>query len=171
MSKYVKDLMTRELADRLDGVDAAVLVNVMGLPVNKTVNLRKQLREKNIQLMVVKNTLARRATEGTPLAAAFEGVEGSLAICWGGEDFVSLVKEVTELDKSAEFEQFETRGGVMDGQALTKERVGEISKWPNRAEQLSILSGQILAPGANLSAALLGPGAALASQVKSKSEE
>jgi hypothetical protein len=58
----------------------------------------------------------------------------------------------------------------MDGERLTAEKVKEISKWPNRLEQLSILSGQILSAGANLSAALLGPGGALASQIKKKGE-
>jgi large subunit ribosomal protein L10 len=42
--------------------------------------LRRQLREKNIHLLVVKNGLAKRATEGTPLSAAFDGAEGALAV-------------------------------------------------------------------------------------------
>ena len=124
--------------------------------------------QKDIHLLVVKNSMARRATEGTPLAPAFEGVEGTLAVVWGGEDFISLVKEVTRLDKSNEYEQFEARGGVMDGEQLTADRVREISKWPNRQEQLSILSGQILSPGAQLSSQLIGPGGALASQIEKK---
>ncbi len=88
MSKYVKNLISEELAARLDGVSDALLVNVVGLDVNRTVVLRKQLREENINLMVVKNSLAKRATEGTPLAPAFEGVEGTLAIDWGAEDII-----------------------------------------------------------------------------------
>lgn len=166
MSKYVKNLISKELSDRLDGVDDALLVNVIGMDANNTVVLRKQLREKDISLMVVKNSLARRATEGTPLAAAFEGVEGTLAVVWGGDDFISLAKEVTALDKSSDFEKFEARGGVMDGEGLTPERVKEISKWPNREEQLSILLGQILSPGAQLQAQLLAPGGALQSQIE-----
>ena len=43
--------------------------------------------------------------------------------------------------------------------------------WPSRTEQLSILVGQILSPGATLSGQLLGPGGKLASQIKKKSEE
>ena len=90
----------------------------------------------------------------------------------GAEDFVSLVKEITDLDKDQDkFEKFQTRGGVMDGEALTPERVTEISKWPTREEQLSLLVGQILGPGAQLSAQLIGPGGQLASQVKQVSEE
>ena len=171
MSKLIKNLITEELQRRLDGVDQCIVANVIGLDANSTVALRKQLREKDIRVTVVKNSLARRATEGTPLHPAFEGLDGPAAVLWGGEDFVTLVKEVTELDKSEEFEQFEARGGVMDGEALTAEKVKEISKWPNRAEQLSILSGQLLSPGAELQAQLIGPGGQLASQIKSKSEE
>jgi len=171
MSKYVKDLVAKEIAGRLEGVDDALLVNVVGLDANKTVVLRKQLREKNIGLMSVKNSMAKRATAGTPLAAAFEGIEGTLAMVWGGEDFISLTKEIVALDKSKEFEQFEARGGVMDGEHLTADRVKEISKWPNREEQLSLLVGQILSPGANLVSQLLAPGGALASQIEKKAEE
>jgi ribosomal protein L10 len=171
MSKYVKELLTKDLGRRLEGVEDALLVNVVGLDANKTVALRKDLRDKNIHLLVVKNSLAKRATEGTRLSAAFEGVEGTLAVVWGGEDFVSLAKEVTNLDKDAGYEQFQARGGVMDGEQLTAERVKEISKWPSRLEQLSILSGQILAPGSKLAGCLVGPSGALASQIEQKSKE
>ena len=64
-----------------------------------------------------------------------------------------------------------SRGGVMDGEKLSPERVEEISKWPNRAEMLSILSGQLLSPGAKLSSQLLGPGGLLASQIEKKGKE
>lgn len=166
MSKLVKSLITKELGQRLDGVDDALLVNVVGMSANDTVVLRKQLREKNISLMVVKNSLAKRATEGTNLAPAFEGVEGTLALVWGSDDFISLTKEVAALDKGKEFEKFEARGGVMDGDGLTRDRVKEISKWPNREEQLSILLGQILSPGAQLQSQLNVPGGALQSQLE-----
>ena len=171
MSKYVKNLVVREIAQRLQGVDDALLVNVIGIDANRTVSLRRELREKNINLLVVKNGMARRATEGTPLAPAFQHAEGTLAVIWGGEDFISLVKEVTRLDKSTQYEHFQARGGVMDGERLSADRVREIAKWPNRLEQLSIVSGQILSPGAQLASQILGPGGALASQIEKKAEE
>lgn len=171
MSKYVKDLLSQDIARRLEGIADALLVNVVGLDAGKTYVLRKQLRQKDIHLLVVKNSLAKRATEGTPLAAAFESVEGTLAMVWGGDDFVSLAKEITALDASAEFPAFQARGGVMDGEHLTAERVKEVSRWPSRQEQISILVGQILSPGARLVSQLLGPGRALASQVAEKADE
>lgn len=172
MSKYVKELLTKDLSSRLDGVENCLLANVVGMDAITTTVLRKRLREKDIHLMVIKNSLARRASAGTELAPAFEGVDGNAAVVWGAEDFVTLVKEVTSLNKDdKEFEKFETRGGVMDGEQLTVDRVNEISKWPTRGEQLSMLVGQLLGPGATLSAQLIGPGASLASQIKQLGEE
>ena len=119
MSKFVKDLLTKDLQNRLEGVDDCVVADVIGLDANTTSTLRKRLREKGIGLMVVKNSLARRATEGTSLQNAFEGAEGTNAVLWGAEDFISLVKEVNELDKDDEaFEKFETRGR-RDGRRAT----------------------------------------------------
>ena len=171
MSKYVKDLVTKDLKRRLDGVEEAVFVNLVGVDANQTVSLRKDLREKNIQLMVVKNSLARRATEGSPMAAALGACEGSLAIMWGADDIVTLAKEAIRLQSDEELEAFEARGGVMGDETLTAERVKEISKWPSREEQLSMLSGQILGPGSSLAAALIGPAGTLAGQIEQKSKD
>lgn len=170
MSKTVKNLISQDVARRLSGVEDALLVNVIGMDSGSTFLLRKHLRSKGIQMMVVKNSLARRAAEGTKLAPAFDKAEGSLAIVWGAEDIISLAKEITRINRGGEYKGFAPRGGVMDGEALSADKVAEISKWPNRAEQLSILMGQILSPGANLSAQLIGPGGLLASQIKEKSE-
>ena len=120
---------------------------------------------------MVKNSLARRATEGTRLASAFDVAGGTMALIWGGEDIISLAKEVINIAEDKNFEPFSPKGGVMDGQPLAAEQVKAVSKWPSRLEQLSILSGQILSPGAKLSSQLIGVGGKLASQIKKKSEE
>jgi large subunit ribosomal protein L10 len=170
MSKYLKNLISDDLKKRLDGVEDLIVVDVMKMNSEKTVTLRKTLREKKINLLVVKNSLARRATEGTVLAPAFEGVEGSAAVVWGAEDIVSLAKALTKLLDDKQFEAMTAKGGVMGGSRLAADDIKKVSKWPSRAEQLSILVGQILSPGATLSAQLLGPGAKLGSQIKKKSE-
>ena len=77
----------------------------------------------------------------------------------------------SDIDKKQEFPKFEAKGGVLDGEPLSSAKVKEISKWPNRVEQLSLLLGQILSPGARLLSQLNAPGGALASQIKQKSEE
>ena len=171
MSKYLKDLIAGDLRERLEGVSDLLVVDVMGMKSEKTVQLRKQLREQGIHLLVVKKSMARRATEGTVLAPAFEGVEGSAAFVWGSEDIVSLARAGAKLLDEKQYEPIAPKGGVMGGSKLAAGDIKKVSKWPSRAEQLSLLVGQILSPGATLSAQLLGPGAKLASQVKKKADE
>ena len=171
MSKYVKDLLTEHLRQQLQGVDDALVVNLVGMDATHDNRLRKELRSKNIEVMVVKNSLARRAVSGTRLAPAMEGMSGSTAICWGGEDLVSLAKEIVKLARDPRFAPFAPCGGVMDGEKLTAAQVEQVSRWPSRREQLSLLMGQILGPGARLGGQLLAAGGALASQIAQKGEE
>lgn len=171
MSKQVKTMISDAIKSRLKGVNNLLLINLAGLDANKNNQLRMELKQKNIQLMMVKNSMARRATEGTPLAVAFEQMEGSMAMIWGGEDIVSLAKELIRYTDDKKFAPLAPRGGVMDGAQLTAEMVKEVSKWPSRTEQLSILAGQIISLGGKLSSQFLAMGGALASQIKQKSEE
>ena len=166
MSKLVKKLVSRDIGSKLDGVADAIVVNVVGLDANANYNLRKAFRNKGVSVLVVKRTMAARATEGTSLRPAFNDCIGSIAVVWGAEDFVSLAKEVTAVSDAGQYKLFEIKGGVMDGDALTAEQVKAISKWPSRQEQLSLLVGQILSPGSNLVGQILGSGSKIAGQLK-----
>ena len=168
MSKFVKNIITEELKKRLDGVDNALLVNVIGMQVNDVNKLRGLLAEKEIRILVVKNSLAARAAAGTPLEAAFEGLTGTTALCWGASDIVALAKEVVKATKEKQFSKFSLLGGVMDGEAFAADQAVEISKWPSREEQIAILLGQITGVAAGLSSQLLSGGANLASQIKQR---
>jgi large subunit ribosomal protein L10 len=171
MSKFVKNLISDHLRNRLQNVHDALLVNVVGMNANVNHRLRNELAARNINLVVVKNSMAVRAMAGTPLAAMFDDQRGPAAVCWGSEDIVSLAKEITRLIHSDKYQPLEARGGVMDGQPLTAPQVAAVSKWPSRSEQLSLLVGQILGPGAQLAGQLISAGAALASQIEQKGEE
>ena len=171
MSKQVKDLITDDLKGRLKGVTDLFLVNLVGLDAIKTQTLRKKLREKNIHLMMVKNSLARRATEGSVLSPAFEGATGMLAIAYGSTDVVALAKEITKFADDKLMAPFAATGGVMAGAKLTAAEVKDVSKWPTREEQLSMLIGQILSPGAKLASQLNSVGGAIVSQIKEKAKE
>lgn len=166
MSKFVKGLMTEELKSKWDGVQDALLLDVMALGANQSVVLRKRLRAKDIHLMVVKNSLGRRASKGTPLAPAFEGVSGSLAVLWGSSDIVSLAKEVTSIVGAKEYEKVVPKGGVMDGAALSADEVKQVSKWPSREELICIVAGQVTGIGGQLASQLIAPAQQLASQIE-----
>jgi len=171
MSKFVKSLISDQIRKRLAGVNEALLVNVVGLNSSATVKVRDELAKKNIRLMVVKNSLAARATEGTPLAAAFKDMTGTLALVWGGEDIVAVAKEVVRLTEVKELAKLETRGGVLDGAKLTSAEAKDVAKWPTRQEQLSLLVGQFLSPGSKLASQLLGGGGTILGQIKQRVED
>jgi ribosomal protein L10 len=171
MSKAIKDMLVDDLKGRLTGVGDVIVVSLGKLDAQKTTQLRQSLRKKRISLQLVKNSLARRAMEGTPLAPAFDRAEGMLAIAWGGEDVVDLAKELDRLQGVKDFEGFECRGGALDGAKLDAGDVKRVAKWPTRSEQLSILSGQISSLGGTLSGQILSAGGTLAGQLKSRVED
>jgi large subunit ribosomal protein L10 len=171
MSKAVKEMLIKDIQTKLKGVNDALLVNVVGLNSENTAKLRTDLRKKNIHLSVIKNSLARLATKGTPLESAFGKSEGSLAVIWGGGDIVDLAKEVVRIAETKGFEKFTAEGGSVDGEALGKTGAKTVSSWPSRGEVLSKIAGQILGPGSQLSAQLIGISGTIAGQIKQKLED
>jgi len=171
MSKYVKNLICEHLRQRLQGVDGALLVNMIGLDANTSHRLRGELRKKNIQVMVVKNSLAARAMAGTPLAPMFEGLTGPSAICWGSDGMVTLAREVTKLAKDEKLAPFAIRGGVMDGERLTPEQVEAVSKMPARQELIGMLAAQLTSTAGRLAAMMNWATGSLLSQIKQLADQ
>lgn len=171
MSKFVKQLIIDDLKRRLANVPYAMLVSFTGLDARTNHSLRSSLSEKGIEMTVIKNSLARRATEGTELNPLFHGIEGSLAICWGSQDIVSLAKDLVKISKDKNFKGLEIVAAVMDGEKLNAAAAVDVSKWPSREEQISMLLGQIVGVGAKLSSQFIAVGGALASQFKQIAEK
>ena len=171
MSKAVKTMLIDDLKGRLGGVGEVIVVSLGRLDAQKTTQLRQQLRKKRIHLQLVKNSLARQAVAGTALEPAFAQAEGMLAVAWGGEDVVDLAKELDRLGGVKDFEGFECRGGALDGARLEAADVTRVANWPTRAEQLSLLSGQISSLAGRLAGQILAAGGVLAGQIKSRAED
>ncbi|HBT76048.1 MAG TPA: 50S ribosomal protein L10 [Planctomycetaceae bacterium] len=171
MSKFVKQLLMNGVKNRLTDVNSLMLVTLTGISAKVTHTLRGALAEKGIQVMVVKNSAAKRATEGTPLSVGFDGMAGSYALCWGATDIVALAKEVVKLSKDKAYKGFEIKGAVIDGEAYDAVTAAEVSKWPTREEQIAIIMGQIVGVGSKLSGQLIGSGGALVSQFKQLAEK
>ena len=164
MSKYVKGMLIDAVADRLGDATDLLVVDVSTVDAVTCNTWRLALADKDIHALTVKNSLARRALERKGVSGLDPVLEGPSTLVYGGEDIVALSKEITKWAK--EIDKLSIKGGTVDGQTLDEAGVQTLSKSPSREELLSIISGQILSPGANLVAALLGPGAALASQIK-----
>ena len=172
MSKFVKNIIIEDLKSRLKGVENALMLNLVGMDVNSSNKLRRDLVDRQIHVLVVKNSMAQKATSETSLGPLFAGkIEGSSAICWGAEDIVALAKEIVRVSKDKQFAKLEIRAAILDGEVFTAEGVVGISKWPSREEQIAILLGQIVGVGGKLSSQLLSGGANLASQIEQLAEK
>ena len=166
MTYYVKGLIQKEYEKRLSEASDFVVVQIIGLNGIENNRLRGTLLEKGIRLMVVKNSLMRRALESLgrgKAASLFES--GPCTLAYGGDSAVDVAKELTEWAKKLPVLQF--KGAFVDGQVMMgAAAVAELAKMPSRRE----LQGQIvraaLGPGEQTVGAMLGPGRVLAGCIK-----
>jgi ribosomal protein L10 len=120
--------------------------------VEEITGLRNSLRESDIEYRVVKNTLAKRAAEGTRVEAAKDVFEGPVAIAVGYDDPVLVVKRILEFSKKND--KLQIKGGVIEGGVCDPEQIKKIAGLPSREVQLSMLIGAMQSPLRNLAGAL-----------------
>jgi len=168
MSKIVKTMMIQDLRARVGDARDFLVLDAAKLDGVTTHKLRLALKQKNIRTLVVPNKLALRALKDIGVTGLDGILAGPSTLVWGGQDVVALSKEITKW--AAEIEPLHIKGGTVEGTALSKEQVEELSRSPGREELIAKVAGLILAPGARLVGALLGPGGTVVGQVKSKSE-
>ena len=169
MSKTVKKMLIGEIRDRIGETRDLLVVDSSKLDALTANRFRLALREKQISLLTVKNTLARRALNDAGVTALDPVLDGPSTIIWGGEDIVALSKEIARWAK--ELEPLQIKGGAVEGTTLNAADVDQLSKSPSREELIGQIAGLILSPGAQLAGALLGPGGYLAGQIKELAEK
>ena len=171
MSKKVKNLVQRDIADRLKDIDGVAVINPRGISALKTNNIRRRLREKGMRMTVVKNTLARRAVGDGKLKGFDKLLDGPSAVIYGQSVAIAVVAR-TLLEEKKTDDTIEIRGLFFDGEVYVGDKgVEQASKLPTREEAIGQLVGLILSPAANLAGALLGPAGTLAGIVKAIEEK
>ena len=120
MSKQVKDLITREFQARLKDIDGVAVINPRGINAIKNNLIRRRLHEKGLRMMVVKNTLARRATDGTALKGFEKLLDGPSAVVYGKQSLPTIARAV--LDEKKADETLELRGVFFDGEVYEGDR-------------------------------------------------
>src|SRR5678815_5783069 len=129
-----KDL--EALTEQFKNAKAAMLVGFQGMTVAKDQELRKQLREAGVTYGVVKNTLARKAAEGTPLEQATDQFKGVTAVALSTEDPVNLSKAISKFTK-ANPEIFTFKAGVVEGKVVALNEVEAIATLPSKEELIA----------------------------------
>ena len=138
-----KKEVVAEVSARLKSAQTVVLAEYRGLPVEDITVLRSRARASGVYLRVLKNTLARRAVQGTPFEKLADQMVGPLA--YGiSDDPVAAAKVLHAYAKGNE--KLVIKGGMMPNYLMTAKEVGNLATMPSREELLSKLLGTMQAP-------------------------
>ncbi|KPC51463.1 50S ribosomal protein L10 [Amantichitinum ursilacus] len=146
-----KKAVVAEIAAEVAKAQTLVVAEYRGIEVASMTRLRKQARESGVYLRVLKNTLARRAVEGTPFAGLADHMVGPLV--YGlSEDPVAAAKVLNDFAKKDD--KIVIKAGSYDGQVLDAAGVAALASIPSREELLSKLLYVMKAPVAGFARAL-----------------
>ncbi|MCW3481727.1 50S ribosomal protein L10 [Neisseriaceae bacterium JH1-16] len=146
-----KKVVVAEVAAEVANAQTIVIAEYRGVGVGSMTQLRAKAREQGVYLRVLKNTLARRAVEGTPFAGLAEHMVGPL-VYGVSADPVAAAKVLHQFSKQDD--KFVVKAGSYDGNVLNAAQVAELASIPGREELLSKLLYVMQAPVAGLARAL-----------------
>ena len=143
----IKQPIVDEIKAKVEGAATVVLVDYRGLTVEQDTKLRKGLREAGCEYKVYKNTMMKRAFEGTEFAALDDCLEGPSAIAISKDDATAPARILYKFAQDAP--ALELKGGVVEGTAYDVAGISELAKIPSRDELLSKLLGSLQSPITN----------------------
>ena len=143
----LKQPIVAAIAEDVKDAQSVVLVDYRGLTVAQDTELRKQLREAGIIYKVCKNTMMKRAFEGTDFAGLESYLEGPSAIAISKEDATAPARILCKFAKTAD--KLEVKAGVVEGTVYDMAGIQALAAIPSREELLSKLLGSIQSPIAN----------------------
>lgn len=143
LNREQKQEVVSQVAEALSGAEAAILTEYRGLTVAQMARLRAEARSNGVFLRVVKNTLTRRAIEGTQYEALGEHLTGPLAVA-AASDPVAVAKVLSRFAK--DHGHLQIRVGAMQGKVLSPAEIDALAKLPTREELLARLIGTMQAP-------------------------
>ena len=148
----LKQPIVDEISELLNGAATAVVVDYRGLTVEQDTQLRKQLREAGVTYKVCKNTLIKRATEGTDFAALDPNLEGPTALAVSKTDATAPARILAEFAKKAD--KLEIKAGIVEGTYYDAKGMNVIATIPSREILLGKLLGSIQSPITNFARVL-----------------
>ena len=130
MKLEAKQQITEDLHDRLARSAIIVLTDYKGLDVTSINDLRRKLREANIEYQVVKNTLLVRAAQDTEVALIKDHFKGPSAVAISYDDPVAPAKVLTQFAKDNK--ELEIKVGVLNGKVLDAQAIKALATLPSR---------------------------------------
>jgi large subunit ribosomal protein L10 len=154
-----KKAVVTEVAEVAKGALSAIAAEYRGLTVADMTNLRVSARNAGVYLRVVRNTLARRAFEGTELACMNDGLSGPLILAFSREEPGSAARVMRDYAK--ENDKLVIKLVSFGGKLLETSDIGRLASLPTKDESIGLLMSVMMAPIAKLVRTLAEPHAKL----------
>jgi large subunit ribosomal protein L10 len=169
LTKQKKAEKVTALAAELEGSSSAIVGTFAKLTVAQDYSLRKVVRDAGGKYRVLKNKLASRASKGTKIEAALQGLKGVSSVAYTAGDPVALTKAIsTWVTDNAEFT---FKLGIVDGRVIGVEEIKQLATMPGRDELFSKLLYLINAPAQRLATVIAATGRDLAIVVNQAVEQ
>ena len=169
MNRTEKEQVIGELHERMAKAKTAILAEPRGLDVATVTELRRKLREAKIDYRVVKNTLAARAAQGTPVEPLAEKFVGPTALVMSYDDVIAPAKMLVDFMKDRE--TFGIRTAIVEGKVIDLKGVQALAKMPGLNELRAQLLGMLTQPAAKLARMIAAPGQQLARVLGARREQ
>lgn len=139
-----KEAIVENLKTQIDSAKAVFLTNLIGIPSNDAVAIRKKIREANGKIFVARNTLFGRAVQGTYLEGLCGSLKGTNAMAFAYEDAPAVAKALYDAGEANEL--VDLKGGFLGDQELSKAEIVALAKLPSRDQMLATLLATFNAP-------------------------
>jgi large subunit ribosomal protein L10 len=140
-----------------------------GITVAQDTELRMKIRDTKSKYRVIKNTLAKKAAQGTPAEAVSKSFDGPTAIAYNASDPVSLAKALTAYAKANPV--FVFKAGLVEGRVINLADITSIAAMPSKEELIAKVLFLINAPAQRLAIVANGVARNLAVVMKQAVEQ
>lgn len=147
-NKQIKAEKVSEIKEKIQKAKSLVLVTYQGINVEQDTELRKTLRNSNVEYRVYKNTMVTRAAQELGIEGLDKYLEGPVSVAFGYDDETTAAKLIAEFAKTAK--KLEIKGGYVDGTVYDAELMNQLAKIPAKEVLIAKFLGSIKSPLSNL---------------------
>ena len=143
-----KQIIIDEIKEKLEKAQSAVVIDYIGITVAEADAMRKKLREAEVDYTVYKNTLVKRAIEGTKYEELAQVLDGPSAFALSYEDATAPARVIDEVMK--DYKKMSFKAGVVEGVYYDAEGIEAIAAIPGRDQLIAKFMGSVQSPVSKL---------------------
>ena len=139
-----KQAIISEISDKMDRATGVVIIDYIGITVEEANTMRGKLRDAGVDYKIYKNTLVRRAIDGTPHAGLADVLEGPSAFAFGYDDATAPARLLDGVIR--EFRKMEFKAGIVEGVLYDAAGIKQIATIPSRDVLIARFLGSVQSP-------------------------